>query len=108
MAALGSARRTARKISALMAVAAGGGSGDHQASRPVSHDGSEPAWGRSGQVSMHQLNSTEIELPSLSTQDALMMLAMYLSAIIHDYDHRGLTNPFLIQDEDPLAVSCRG
>ena len=37
-------------------------------------------------------------------QDALMLLAAYLSAIIHDYDHRGLTNPFLIEDEDPLAV----
>lgn len=43
----------------------------------------------------------------INTQDALTLLAMYLSAIIHDYDHRGVTNPFLIQDEDPLAVSAR-
>ena len=54
---------------------------------------------------MHQLNSIEIETPGLSTQDAFMMLTMYISAIIHDYDHRGVTNAFLIQDEDPLAVS---
>ena len=42
----------------------------------------------------------------LVTQDALTLLSMYLSAIIHDYDHRGVTNAFLIQDEDPLAVSA--
>ena len=41
---------------------------------------------------------------SLVAHDALTLLAMYLSAIIHDYDHRGVTNAFLIQDEDPLAV----
>lgn len=41
----------------------------------------------------------------MSAQDALALLAMYMSAIIHDYDHRGVTNAFLIQDEDPLAVS---
>ena len=44
----------------------------------------------------------------LVTQDALTLLSMYISAIIHDYDHRGVTNAFLIQDEDPLAVSAGG
>ena len=44
-------------------------------------------------------------LEDLTTQDCLMLLSVYLSAIIHDFDHRGLTNPFLIQDEDPIAVS---
>ena len=43
-------------------------------------------------------------LPFTSPEEAMLLLAVYLSAIIHDYDHRGLTNPFLIQDEDPLAV----
>ena len=43
----------------------------------------------------------------MSQKDALTLLAMYLSAIVHDYDHRGVTNAFLIQDQDPLAVSQR-
>ena len=46
-----------------------------------------------------------IPADEITTRDALTLLAMYLSAIIHDYDHRGVTNAFLIQDEDPLAVS---
>ena len=37
-------------------------------------------------------------------QEALQLLALYLSAIIHDYGHRGVTNAFLIEDGDPLAV----
>lgn len=41
----------------------------------------------------------------LRRRDALTLLAMYISAIVHDYDHRGVTNAFLIQDRDPLAVS---
>ena len=44
----------------------------------------------------------------LTARDALTLLSMYLSAIIHDYDHRGVTNAFLIQDEDPLAVRHGG
>ncbi|GAX76185.1 hypothetical protein CEUSTIGMA_g3629.t1 [Chlamydomonas eustigma] len=40
----------------------------------------------------------------ISKQEALTLLAMYLCAIIHDYDHRGTSNAFLIQDEDPLAI----
>ena len=51
------------------------------------------------------MSGGEPETPATrDQQDALMLLAAYLSAIIHDYDHRGLTNPFLIEDEDPLAV----
>ena len=38
---------------------------------------------------------------------ALPLLAMYFAAIIHDFDHRGVTNAFLIQDGDKLAVSER-
>ena len=49
--------------------------------------------------------SLGIPAEEIGTSDSLTLLAMYLSAIIHDYDHRGVTNAFLIQDEDPLAVS---
>ena len=42
--------------------------------------------------------------PPSGQAEALTLLAMYLAAIIHDYDHRGVTNAFLIQDQDPLAV----
>ena len=41
----------------------------------------------------------------LSVEDARTLLTLYFSAIIHDYDHRGVTYAFLIQDEDPIAVS---
>ncbi len=33
-----------------------------------------------------------------------MLLTMYLAAIIHDYDHRGVNNQFLIRSVDPLAL----
>ena len=51
--------------------------------------------------------SSALFLPAMATRgaEALPLLALYLSAVIHDYDHRGLTNAFLIQDEDELAVS---
>ena len=38
----------------------------------------------------------------------MLVLALYISAVVHDYDHRGVTNAFLIQDEDPLAVRRDG
>ena len=44
----------------------------------------------------------------MSQKDALTLMSMYLAAIVHDYDHRGVTNAFLIQDQDPLAVRGRG
>ena len=37
-----------------------------------------------------------------------MLLSVYLAATVHDYDHRGLTNAFLILDEDDLAVGGQG
>lgn len=45
--------------------------------------------------------------PDMSLQDARTLLTLYLSAVVHDYDHRGVTNAFLIQDEDPIAVRPR-
>ena len=45
---------------------------------------------------------------AMSQKDALTLMSMYLAAIVHDYDHRGVTNAFLIQDQDPLAVRGRG
>ena len=37
--------------------------------------------------------------------DELMMLACYLAAAIHDYEHGGVNNDFLIQTRDKLAVT---
>ncbi|GAX78545.1 hypothetical protein CEUSTIGMA_g5985.t1 [Chlamydomonas eustigma] len=34
----------------------------------------------------------------------LTLLASILAAVIHDYDHRGVNNDFLIKTNDPLAV----
>ena len=39
-----------------------------------------------------------------SRKEALHMLGMYMAAVVHDFDHRGVTNGFLVQDEDPLAL----
>ena len=33
------------------------------------------------------------------------LLASYLAAIVHDYEHRGVNNDFLIKTGDQLAVS---
>ena len=32
------------------------------------------------------------------------LLTCYLAAIIHDYDHRGVNNDFLVKTSDPLAL----
>lgn len=32
------------------------------------------------------------------------ILAMYLSAVVHDYEHRGVNNDFLTRISDPLAL----
>ena len=36
--------------------------------------------------------------------DPMSLLACYLAAIIHDYEHVGLTNDFLVSSSDPLAL----
>ncbi len=36
--------------------------------------------------------------------DQTTMLAAYLAAIVHDYEHRGRNNDFLINTHDDLAV----
>ena len=37
--------------------------------------------------------------------DELMMLACYIAAAIHDFEHGGVNNDFLIQTRDRLAVT---
>ena len=61
------------------------------------------ALGSKSPLMRHQVQQG-LARPMMSQKDALTLLAMYLSAIVHDYDHRGVTNAFLIQDQDPLAV----
>ncbi|GAX86004.1 hypothetical protein CEUSTIGMA_g13420.t1 [Chlamydomonas eustigma] len=39
-----------------------------------------------------------------ATQDAMILLCQYMSAVIHDHDHGGVTNAFLIVDQHPLAM----
>ena len=52
-----------------------------------------------------EAGSTSGDTQGSAEENALTLLTLYLSAIVHDFDHRGVTNGFLIQDEDPLAVS---
>ena len=39
-----------------------------------------------------------------SGKQALTLLTMYLAAVVHDFDHRGVNNQFLIRSVDPLAL----
>ena len=41
---------------------------------------------------------------SLPPRELLTLLSVYLSAIIHDFDHRGVNNQFLVRAADPLAI----
>ena len=36
--------------------------------------------------------------------DDISLLSCYLSAIIHDYEHKGVNNDYLIRTSDPLAI----
>ena len=40
----------------------------------------------------------------LSTGEAMDLLGLYLTAIVHDFGHLGLTNACMIQTSHPLAV----
>lgn len=39
-------------------------------------------------------------------QDEAMIAAIF-SAVVHDFEHKGLNNDFLIKSQDPLAVGDR-
>lgn len=38
------------------------------------------------------------------TQKALTLFTCYLAAIVHDYEHKGVNNDFLIKSSDTLAL----
>ena len=38
-------------------------------------------------------------------RDPMLMMAGYLAAIMHDYQHRGVSNQFLVVTEDPIALT---
>ena len=40
---------------------------------------------------------------STAAQDALPLLAAYMAAVIHDYEHRGVNNQFLVRAASPYA-----
>ena len=62
-------------------------------------------------ASMPKRNSTLMPDPDMAqssavvpVRDVLALLAAYMAAIIHDYDHRGVNNHFLVRAGDPLAL----
>ena len=44
--------------------------------------------------------------PSDDAADGAMLVALF-SAAVHDYEHKGLNNDYLIKSRDALAVSAR-
>ena len=48
-----------------------------------------------------QHNRPSFQLDNLT---GTKLLTCYLAAIIHDYDHRGVNNDFLVKTSDPLAL----
>lgn len=65
------------------------------AASPGGTASSQPAGSTTGDASQ----------PSHSEEDwHRELLASYLTAIVHDYEHRGVNNIFLIKSADPLAI----
>ena len=42
-------------------------------------------------------------LPPSPPQDLGLLLAIF-TAVVHDYEHKGVNNDFLVKTSDPLAV----
>ena len=53
-------------------------------------------------ASNNNVNGTD--RATLPANEAFMLLTVYLAAIIHDFDHRGVNNHFLVRSADPLAL----
>ncbi len=60
--------------------------------------------GSSAAIFGHTGAATAAAIAAMSARDLLTLLSVYLSAIIHDFDHRGVNNQFLVRSGDPLAL----
>ncbi len=74
----------------------------HSHSRALSHSRSNRIHAADVLQTLHVLVTRSGMLPGYV--DPLTQLALYVAAVGHDLEHLGLTNDFLINTDDPLAI----